>query len=227
MVDNDGHIVQPTQDVDDVRNGGGRRYPSHLDTIRDRVNGGATSTAWPDHRGPSIAIRSVGPAGEVRLLCTDNPVVRSGRHASHAAAPSRGLAGTPAAAEAPAPTGLDGGPTTGFDSRLIAAPDIPATEPTGTSTATSSGKPATEPRRRTASSNRTGPVNPTGPAGEPTGPRRGPERRPILPRGLLHVDTRRALPLPDRDHRATRRGASSARSEPGGAAKQPGHGDRT
>jgi transcriptional regulator with XRE-family HTH domain len=35
MVDNDGHIVQPMRDIDDIRNGGGRLYPSHLDTILD------------------------------------------------------------------------------------------------------------------------------------------------------------------------------------------------
>lgn len=35
MVDDEGHIVQPMRDIDDIRNGGGRLYPSHLDTILD------------------------------------------------------------------------------------------------------------------------------------------------------------------------------------------------
>src|SRR5690606_20693180 len=35
MVDNEGHIVQPMRDIDDIRNGGGHLYPSHLDTVLD------------------------------------------------------------------------------------------------------------------------------------------------------------------------------------------------
>jgi hypothetical protein len=35
MVDDEGHVVQPMRDIDDIRNGGGSLYPSHLDTILD------------------------------------------------------------------------------------------------------------------------------------------------------------------------------------------------
>jgi transcriptional regulator with XRE-family HTH domain len=35
VVDDAGHVVPPMRDIDDIRNGGGRLYPSHLDTILD------------------------------------------------------------------------------------------------------------------------------------------------------------------------------------------------
>jgi transcriptional regulator with XRE-family HTH domain len=39
VVDNEGHVVQPMRESDDTRGGGGRRYPSHLDTILDPRSG--------------------------------------------------------------------------------------------------------------------------------------------------------------------------------------------
>ncbi|MEV0152837.1 helix-turn-helix transcriptional regulator [Micromonospora sp. NPDC050686] len=35
VVDPDGHVIQPMGDRDDIRDGAGRRYPSHLNTILD------------------------------------------------------------------------------------------------------------------------------------------------------------------------------------------------
>lgn len=35
VVDQDGRVVQPMADFQDVRDGAGRRYPAHLDTILD------------------------------------------------------------------------------------------------------------------------------------------------------------------------------------------------
>lgn len=35
VIDEEGHIVQPMRDIDDIRDGGGRLYPAHLDTILD------------------------------------------------------------------------------------------------------------------------------------------------------------------------------------------------
>ncbi|MER5704203.1 helix-turn-helix transcriptional regulator [Micromonospora sp. NPDC002296] len=35
VVDQDGRVIQPMADWDDTRDGAGRRYPSHLDTILD------------------------------------------------------------------------------------------------------------------------------------------------------------------------------------------------
>jgi transcriptional regulator with XRE-family HTH domain len=39
VVDDDGHVVTPMRDVPDTRNGGGWRYPSHLDVILDPRSG--------------------------------------------------------------------------------------------------------------------------------------------------------------------------------------------
>jgi hypothetical protein len=35
VVDEEGHVIQPMRDRDDLRDGANRRYPSHLDTILD------------------------------------------------------------------------------------------------------------------------------------------------------------------------------------------------
>src|SRR5262245_53302717 len=47
VVDHEGHIVQPMRDIDDIRNGGGCLYPSHLDTILDPRRG----EWWGDQYG--------------------------------------------------------------------------------------------------------------------------------------------------------------------------------
>ena len=47
VVDEDGHVVKPMVDSDDVRNGAGRRYPAHLDTILDPLPG----EWWADQYG--------------------------------------------------------------------------------------------------------------------------------------------------------------------------------
>jgi transcriptional regulator with XRE-family HTH domain len=39
VVDGEGHVVQPMRDIDDVRDGADRLYPSHLDTILDPLPG--------------------------------------------------------------------------------------------------------------------------------------------------------------------------------------------
>jgi transcriptional regulator with XRE-family HTH domain len=36
-IDQEGHIVEPMRDIEDIRDGAGRLYPSHLDTILDPV----------------------------------------------------------------------------------------------------------------------------------------------------------------------------------------------
>jgi transcriptional regulator with XRE-family HTH domain len=47
VVDHEGHIVAPMRDIDDIRNGGGCLYPSHLDTILDPRRG----EWWGDQYG--------------------------------------------------------------------------------------------------------------------------------------------------------------------------------
>ena len=47
MVDEGGHVVTPMRDIPDTRNGGGWRYPSHLDVILDPKSG----EWWGDHYG--------------------------------------------------------------------------------------------------------------------------------------------------------------------------------
>jgi transcriptional regulator with XRE-family HTH domain len=39
VVDAEGHVVEPMRECDDARNGGDRRYPSHLDAILDPRSG--------------------------------------------------------------------------------------------------------------------------------------------------------------------------------------------
>jgi transcriptional regulator with XRE-family HTH domain len=47
VVDRDGHVIQPMRDVDDIHDGGDRRYPAHLDTILDPRPG----EWWADQYG--------------------------------------------------------------------------------------------------------------------------------------------------------------------------------
>lgn len=47
VIDRDGHLIEPMRDIDDTRDGAGRRYPSHLDTILDPRHG----EWWADQYG--------------------------------------------------------------------------------------------------------------------------------------------------------------------------------
>ena len=47
VVDNEGRVVTPMRDVDDIRNGGGSFYPAHLDVILDPRHG----DWWGDRYG--------------------------------------------------------------------------------------------------------------------------------------------------------------------------------
>jgi transcriptional regulator with XRE-family HTH domain len=47
VVDAEGHVIRPMRESDDTRDGGARRYPSHLDTILDPVPG----EWWGDNYG--------------------------------------------------------------------------------------------------------------------------------------------------------------------------------
>jgi len=83
MVDEGGHVVTPMRDIPDTRNGGGWRYPSHLDVILDPKSGewwGATTTAWPGRRRPSTATTTAAaPCNGVR----PGRCGRSGTSANH------------------------------------------------------------------------------------------------------------------------------------------------
>jgi transcriptional regulator with XRE-family HTH domain len=62
VVDQEGRVVQPMADRDDVHDGAGRRYPAHLDTILDpgpgewwggHLRAGATAGDLPPQLGGS------------------------------------------------------------------------------------------------------------------------------------------------------------------------------
>lgn len=60
VVDQDGHVVRPMLDRDDIRDGAERRYPSHLDTILDPRPGEWWADLYGLARPPETFHRSRG-----------------------------------------------------------------------------------------------------------------------------------------------------------------------
>ncbi|MFC3501528.1 multiprotein-bridging factor 1 family protein [Micromonospora krabiensis] len=58
VVDQDGRVVQPMGDWEDIRDGAGRRYPSHLNTILDPEPGEWWADIYGLARPPETFLRS-------------------------------------------------------------------------------------------------------------------------------------------------------------------------
>jgi transcriptional regulator with XRE-family HTH domain len=82
VVDGEGRVVRPMRESDDTRDGGNRRYPSHLDTILDPVPG----EWWGDNYGlarpPETFYRDRGRRDAMRAMSEYEVRARLHRHES-------------------------------------------------------------------------------------------------------------------------------------------------
>ena len=82
VVDSEGRVVRPMRESDDTRDGGDRRYPSHLDTILDPLPG----EWWGDNYGlarpPETFYRNRRKRDAMRAMSEYETRARLHRHAS-------------------------------------------------------------------------------------------------------------------------------------------------
>ena len=82
VVDADGRVVQPMRESDDVRNGGDRRYPSHLDTILDPRSGEWWGDAYGLARPPETFWRNRARRDAMRAMSEYETRAHLHRHES-------------------------------------------------------------------------------------------------------------------------------------------------
>jgi transcriptional regulator with XRE-family HTH domain len=82
VVDADGRVIQPMRESDDVRNGGDRRYPSHLDTILDPRSGEWWGDAYGLARPPETFWRNRARRDAMRAMSEYETRAHLHRHES-------------------------------------------------------------------------------------------------------------------------------------------------